>query len=84
MYISRQEVINNIQMYISQSGCFVSKVETIEEAPNYLRHACAEAGITFLPKQVVFVPQEYGDCIQFPYYYCSLCGKLFVYRFLYD
>lgn len=84
MRYSRQEVIATIQSNLMASGCMVTKTETIEEAPQCLRHACAEAGISFLPQQVILVPQEYGNPIQFPYYYCNNCGKLFVYRFLYD
>lgn len=84
MRISRQEVVTTIQYNLTSAGFMVTKVETIEEAPQYLRHACAESGISFLQQQIFLVPQDYGTAIRFPYYYCNQCGKLFVYRFLYD
>lgn len=87
MRYTRQDVINQIQINLQQMGCMVSQVVSVDrdEMNNQWRHACIQGGITFLPIKYIAVPDEMsGMTIQFPFYYCSLCGKLFVSRTLYD
>lgn len=84
MRYSRQEVVNTIRYNLENSGIRIVQVVTIEEAPDQLRHACFETGITFLQKMIMQVPDEQMGMIMFPFYYCPHCGKLYVYRFLYD
>lgn len=87
MRYTRQDVVNQIQINLQQQRCMVSQVVTVDrdEMGNQWRHACMQNGISFLPMQHVNVPVE-DECrvIQFPFYYCNACGKLFVSRTLYD
>lgn len=87
MRYTRQDVVNQIQINLQQQRCMVSQVVTVDrdEMNNQWRHACMQNGISFLPMQHVNVPVE-DECrvIQFPFYYCNACGKLFVSRTLYD
>lgn len=80
MRYSRQEVLNEIQMQLGN----VTQRVTIDECPNELRHACMQTGVTKLPMRTFNVPLEGGGNIQYPFYYCQYCGKLYAYRHLYD
>lgn len=87
MRYTRQDVINQIQINLQQRGCMVSQVVSVDrdKMNDTWRHACMQAGITYLPMQYINVPyEEAGMVIQFPFYYCNACGKLFVSRTLYD
>lgn len=87
MRYTRQDVINQIQINLQQSGCMVSQVVSVDrdEMNDLWRHACFQGGITQLPMQYINVPDEaYNMVIKFPFYYCRYCGKLFVSRTLYD
>ena len=53
---------------------YITSEEKLEDMPSQLRHACAEAGISFLPLGQFPVP-EMGLTV--PYYFCTCCGKLF-------
>lgn len=59
-------------------------VSNLEETPQQLRHSCMPTGITFLPIQYYPVQTEDAGLIQYPYYLCTQCGKLYTYKYLYD
>ena len=80
MRYSRQEVLCEMERQLG----FVTQRVTIDETPNTLRHACFNTGVTKLPMRTFSVPLEGGGNIPYPFYYCPACGKLYVYRHLYD
>lgn len=61
----------------------VTKINKIQEVPNALRHSCPRTGIVFLQKFEYSVPTPSG-VILVPYYFCSMCGTLFIYSEFYD
>lgn len=73
-----------ITAQLQAMGKPVSQTVNIEDTPEQLRHACCPMGVTFLPQQVFNVPTEDMGCLPLNFYYCPYCGKLYVYRFLYD
>lgn len=83
MRVSRQDVIRQIIFNLQQSGYTVTETVNVEDITETWRHACVYAGISFLPVRYIPVQTE-GGIIQFPYYFCEACGKLYVSRFLYD
>lgn len=89
MKYSRAQVVQELQMRLG-----AAQTVNIEELPQQLRHACAPAGVTFLPQQAFPVPvferdymtkldMQVGE-IPFYYYYCPYCAKLFASKSLYD
>lgn len=80
MRISRQQVVTNIEYALGG----VSQRVTIDETPDYLRHACFYTGVTTLPRQIFNVQTEEYGVIPYPYYFCPVCRKIYVYRHLYD
>ena len=72
---TRPQIIQVLRDYCTNStGVYISKEEKIDEAPQLLRHACAEAGISQL-SMYEFPVQAMG--ISVPFYFCKACGKLF-------
>lgn len=81
---TRAEIYQAIELYCYQStGVAVTSVVKIEDNPTQLRHSCFATGVTNLPQYSWQVPSEFG-AINVPYYFCSKCGKLFVYKHIYD
>lgn len=81
---TKSEVYQAIQMdCYNKTGVMVSSVVKIEDCPNTLRHSCFLTGVTFLPQYIWQVPTDTGF-VNVPYYFCSKCGKLFVYNHIYD
>lgn len=80
MRYSRQEVVNELEAQLK----YVTQRVIIDDFPNELRHACFYTGVTKLPVQSFSVPTEDNRVIPYPFYYCPKCGKLYVYRHLYD
>lgn len=82
--IPRAEVYQAIQMYCcQQTGTPVSIMEKIEEFPDKLRHSCLNTGVVELEQYNWKVPSDYGE-IGVPFYFCPVCGKLFVSNNIYD
>lgn len=85
MRYTRTQVVEAIANYCANySGKMISQIVNIEETPDNIRHSCIDTGITFLPKMEWSVPCEDIPNLTLPFYFCSCCGKLFVYRHLYD
>lgn len=81
---SKSEIIEAIQIYCFQmTNSQVSSVVRLEDFENTLRHSCVYTGVTFLPQYIWKVPSEYG-VVEVPYFFCPLCGKLYVYNHIYD
>lgn len=46
--VTKSAVRQYLQNYVSRaSGCYISKVETIDENPQNARHACLRGGVVF-------------------------------------
>jgi hypothetical protein len=72
---TRAQIIQGLRDYVmNNSGVMISKEEKIDDTPQLLRHACAEAKISQLGINYFYVP-EMG--LQIPFYFCTACGKLF-------
>lgn len=75
---TRGQYLDGLRNYVTNSsGVAIMKEERIEDVPNLLRHACAEAKVSYLPKCQFYVP-ETGVTI--PFYFCLACGKLFYFK----
>lgn len=73
---SVSEVYRNLAQYVcSVTGTMPVTTIKLEETPQKMRHACIEAGISNLEKNIYSVP-EFGITVE--YYYCKACCKLFV------
>lgn len=87
MRFTRAQVVNAI---IEQCGTVlgiqVSEVKHIEETPQRLRHACAYSPnlIEYLDMIPFSVPDEMIPDLNLPFYVCPHCGKLYVYKYLYE
>lgn len=80
---TKREIYQMIQMACYQStGVNVSSVIKIEDAVPQLRHSCLYTGVCFLPQYVWQVPTD-TSVINIPYYFCTKCGKLFIYNNIY-
>ena len=71
------DIVNSIAY---STGIQVSEVKKIEELPNQmgLRHSCLSSGVTFLQPQTFSFLHKDGVTYNYIYFYCSLCGKLFI------
>lgn len=77
--VSKSEAFRIVSNYAyQQTGVAVSKMVKIDECPSQLRHACVNGGITFLPQYYLTIPSAQGNLVVY-FYFCTLCGKLFVY-----
>lgn len=79
---------NQVYRYIADEATRVTrvpvtKINKIQEVPNTMRHSCPRTGIVFLQKFEYSVPTPTG-VISVPYYFCSMCGTLFIYSEFYD
>ena len=64
--VTHRAALDMLRNYVvQQTGCYIQKEKKIEEAPQEIRHACMNIGVTKLPIQY-FVLQEVGIC----YYNC--------------
>lgn len=78
---SKAEILQCLRDYIfKQTGMAVSREQKLEEEPDLLHHACAEAGVSFLGKCMFHV---YDMNIAVPYYFCKACGKFYYYKDFY-
>lgn len=75
--ISKAEIKRMLAYSLQSSGCLVSDIVYVDETPNVIRHSCFKTGIAVLPKQVFSIPSPQG-VLSVPYYYCSVCGKVFI------
>ena len=72
---SKHEIIDALIYQIQcTTGRVVVEQQKIEDTPDFLRHACAEAKISRL-QRLSFPVYEMG--IEVPFYFCLACGKLF-------
>jgi hypothetical protein len=72
---TRSQIIQGLRDYvINMSGVIINKEERIEDTPQLLRHACAEAKVSYLSINYFMIPEM---CMQVPFYFCTACGKLF-------
>lgn len=75
---SRQQMLDGLRNFvIMQTRVPISKEEKLEETPQFLRHACAQCGVSQLQMLQFNIP-EAG--ISIPFYFCTACGKLFYYK----
>lgn len=75
---TRQQMLDGLRNYVvMQTGVPISKEEKLPETPQFLRHACAQCGISSLQMLTFQIP-EAG--ISIPFYFCTACGKLFYYK----
>lgn len=63
----------------NQTGVAVTKTEKVEECPTSIRHACLNGGIRFLPQYYLTLPSVNGNITVY-FYFCTLCGKLFIFN----
>jgi len=78
-----QTIANEVGVKSMQRGASgVSQTVKIEETPASLRHACTMGGISYLPKNMYTCDLSggYGQPVSIPYYFCSVCGKFFIYN----
>ena len=64
---------------VNNGGVAVSTMVKIDESPEVLRHACVNGGISHLQRQIYSCQTPVG-VVQVPYFFCGICGKLFVYN----
>lgn len=82
--VPKYQVYNMIALYVYQVyQTQVKQVIKLDEVPDGLRHSCLYTGITFLPKQFYSLQSDIG-LIQIPYYFCSVCGNLYIYQNFYE
>lgn len=76
--VTHKVALDMLRNYVmQQTGCYIQKEKKIEEAPQDIRHACVTVGVTKLPIQYYCIP-EVG--LQIPYYFCTFCGTLYIYK----
>lgn len=81
---TKREVYETIAMQVqSSTGVVVTSTTKLEETPQQLRHCCPVGGISFLVQYLFDVPSPYG-LIKVPYYFCSTCGKLYIFSDFYE
>lgn len=73
---SVSEIYRNLAQYVcSVTGTMPVNTIKLAETPQKMRHACVEAGISNLEKNLYCIP-EFGITIE--YYYCKSCCTLYV------
>lgn len=77
--VPKYQVYDAIALYVMQStGVGVKQMQKIKEAPDAFRHSCVQTGITILQRNVYRL-QSGGTIVQIPFYFCTSCGKLFIF-----
>lgn len=80
---SRAQMLEGLRNYVvmaNQGRVPISREEKLDETPQYLRHACAECGVSQLQMLQFNIP-EAG--VSIPFYFCTACGKLFYWKDFY-
>lgn len=70
------------EMYLTsflQSTCGINVTQTkkIQDSRDQLRHSCFTTGITFLNRNILEIPMQFGS-IPLYYYVCDKCGKAYI------
>lgn len=77
---TKSAIIAAVSKYCyNQTGVAVTKTEKVEECPTSIRHACLNGGIRFLPQYYLTLPSVSGNITVY-FYFCTLCGKLFIFN----
>lgn len=72
---SKSQILQGLRDYVvGVSNVPIVREEKLEDTPQLLRHACAEAKVSQLGMNQFTVP-EMG--LSIPFYFCTACGKLF-------
>ena len=75
VHYTKAQILDGLRNYvIANTGRQITREEKLEETPQLLRHACAEAKITNLPLSNFYVAEMN---VSVPFYFCQACGKLF-------
>lgn len=75
VHYTKAQILDGLRNYVmANTGRQITKEEKLEETPQLLRHACAEAKITNLPLSNFYVAEMN---VSVPFYFCQACGKLF-------
>lgn len=75
VHYTKAQILDGLRNYVmANTGRQITREEKLEETPQLLRHACAEAKITNLPLSNFYVAEMN---VSVPFYFCQACGKLF-------
>lgn len=78
--ISKARIVDSIRQGVEITYKVpVSKIEYIDETPETIRHSCPMTGIAILNREIsnVMIGNAY---LEIPYYFCPVCGKLYIYK----
>lgn len=86
MRVTRPQVVEAIKNNCFMSTNVVPQTQVnIDEVPTTgLRHSCLLSGVTILPMYQFPVCDEQMGETALPFFFCPLCGKLYVYRSLWE